>query len=62
MAVSSWILLDGSYSKTKVAGICLDVKGCVGVKVDDWKDVKEPLDDAPGAGGVFRCPGELGPG
>ena len=45
-----------------MTGICLDVKGCIGVKVDDWKDVKEPLDDAPGAGGVFRCPGELSPG
>ena len=62
MAVSSWILLDDSYSKAKVYGISLNVEGCIGVEVDGWKHVKEPLDDAPGAGGMFRCPGELGPG
>ena len=45
-----------------MTGICLDVEGCIRVKVDDWKHVKEPLDDAPGAGGVLRCPGELSPG
>ena len=45
-----------------MTGISLDVEGCVGVEVDGWKHVKETLDDAPGAGGVLRCPGELGPG
>ena len=45
-----------------MTGISLDVEGCVGVEVDGWKHVKETLDDAPGAGGVLRRPGELGPG
>ena len=53
MAVSSRVLLESSNGKAKVAGISLDVEGCIRVKVDGWEDVKEPLDDAAGASCVF---------